>query len=183
MMHPSFERAKLLSSRMQKALAAIAIVVVCIAAYAAFWALIDVDWLSTVFRDRYGAFGPVTLSVGQAVALVFLFLFQVGLFLTALYDLWRALGTIGGSEGISFQTALWIRRAGFAFAATSTAMFLSYPLNSLIGSIGAGPGRGFVNVSVDSQQLLTFLLAAVLIILGHILALAADISDDNRLIV
>jgi Protein of unknown function (DUF2975) len=182
-MHPSFERAKQLSRRMQLALVATAVIVVCVAAYAAFWALVDLDWLGAVFREKYGAFGPVTLSMGQAIALVLLFLIQIGLFLIALHALWQAFGSIAKNEGISLETARWIRRAGLAFAATSIAMFLSCPLNSLIGSVGAGPGRRFVNVSFDSQQLLTFLLAAVLIILGHILALAADIADDNRQIV
>jgi hypothetical protein len=182
-MHSSFERAKQLSRRMQMALASIAVIVSSVAVYLAFWALTDLDWLGTVFREKYGAFGPVTLSTGQAFALVLLFLTQIGLFLVALYALWQAFGTLGASEALSLETALYIRHAGLAFAATSIAVFLSYPLGSLIGSIGAGPGRRFVNVSFDSQQLLTFLLAAVLIILGHVLALAADIADDNRLIV
>jgi hypothetical protein len=182
-MHTSFEHAKTLSRRMQIALAAIAAIVACIGAYVALWALIDIDWLGTIFREKYGTFGAITLSMGQAFALVLLFLFQIGLFLIALYALWQAFGSIAKCDGINLQTALWIRRAGFAFAATSFAMVLSNPLNSLIGSVGAMPGRRFISVGFDSQQMLTFVLAGVLIILGHILALAADISDDNRQIV
>jgi hypothetical protein len=182
-MNSSYERAQQLSRRMQTALAAIALIVVCAAAYAAIRAMTDTEWLGAVFREKYGNHGPVALSKTQAFGLVLLFLAQVGLLLAALHALWRALGTIAASDHISLDTALWIRRAGFAFAVTCAAMVLSNPLNSLIGSIGAMPGRRFISIAFDSQQMLTFLLAAVLIILGHILVLAADLADDNRRIV
>jgi NADH:ubiquinone oxidoreductase subunit 6 (subunit J) len=117
------------------------------------------------------------------MGLLIVFLSQIALLLLALHALWHSFGSIASSEALSAGTAQWIRTSGFWFGATTLMMIASNPLNSLIASIGADEGRQFISISFESQHLLAFLLSAVLVVLGHVLALAADIADDNRQIV
>jgi hypothetical protein len=183
LMRPSLQRARQLSRLMQRALLSIGLVLIGVSIFLAARTLMDPAWIASEFRTQNGVMASGTMTMGQTVGLLTLSMLQIGSLLAAFYALWRAFGTIAAGEGIVIDTALWIRRAGFAFAATSLIMVLSIPLGTAIGSWGQAPGQRFVSIAFNAQQLLTFLLAAVLIIIGHVLALAADISDDNRQIV
>jgi Protein of unknown function (DUF2975) len=182
-MHPSLQQAKRLSRLMKGALLVIGLVLAGIAVYLVARTLIEPAWITTDFKSRNGELAYGSMSGLQTAGLLALSLMQIVLLLGAVYALWRTFGTIASSEGININTALWIRRSGLAFAATSLAMVLSVPVGTAIGSWGQAPGQRFVSISFDAPQLLAFLLAAVLIILGHVLALAADIAEDNRQIV
>ena len=87
------------------------------------------------------------------------------------------------SGGLDAATARAVRTSGLWFGAAAMAMLLSTPLLSLVASIGQPEGQRFVLIGVETQHLLAVLLAAVLVTLGHVLVLAADIADDNRQIV
>jgi hypothetical protein len=182
-MHPSLQQAKRLSRLMKGALLAIGVVLAGMAVYLVARTLIDPAWIAADFKSSNGVLASGSMTGLQTAGLLVLSLIQIGLLLVAIYTLWQTFGTIASSEGISIDTALWIRRSGFAFAATSLAMVLSIPAGTAIGSWGQAPGQRFISVSFNAPQLLSFLLAAVLIIMGHVLALAADIADDNRHIV
>jgi hypothetical protein len=105
------------------------------------------------------------------------------LFCSALFSLWRAFGTIVRNEAINSQTAVWIRHAGIYFAATSLVMVLSHPIYTAIASLGGEAGQQFLSVEFATPELMTFLVSSILIVLGHVFLLAAEISDDNRLTV
>jgi hypothetical protein len=182
-MHQSLIRAKQLSRHMQHALMLTGIIIIGITIWVAGYAISDPSWVNALLKSKYGNFGPDTLSLGQTLSLVSLFIVQIVLLLVALQALWRAFGAIALSDGISLETAQWLRRSGFWFGIATITMILSHPLNSIIASIGAGAGHQFINVSFESQYLLTFLLSAVLLVLGHVLVLAADIAEDNRQII
>ncbi len=182
-MHPSFERAKRLSRIMQHTLMIMGAGVGGISLWLAIKAASDPAWVVQVFKENYQGLGADTFSNGQVFGFIAVFLIQIGALLYALYALREAFGSIVKSEGITLGTAQWIRRSGFWFGVATLIMILSNPLNSLIGSIGAREGRGLVTIGFESQHLLAFLLSAVLLILGHVLALAADIADDNKQII
>ncbi|MGL4489249.1 MAG: hypothetical protein ACRCU5_07385 [Rhizobiaceae bacterium] len=182
-MHSSFERAKRLSRMMQHALVAIGVGTSGIALWLAVKAFSDPVWVSLVFKEKFRDLGAEVFSTGQVFGFVLLFFTQIALLLMAFRALWQAFGSIVQSEGITLGTAQWIRSAGFWFGVTTLMMILSVPLNSLIGSVGAEVGQRFLSIGFESQHMLAFLLSAVLLILGHVLALAAEIADDNRQIV
>ncbi len=182
-MHQSLIRAKQLSRHMQHALLLIGIIIIGITAWVVGHAISDPSWVNALLKSQYGNLGPDSLSLGRTLSLVFLFVIQIAVLLIALRALWHAFGAIAAGDGISLETAQWIRRSGFWFGVVTLIMILSHPLNSIIASIGAGDGHQFINISFESQHLLTFLLSSVLLVLGHVLVLAADIADDNRQIV
>jgi Protein of unknown function (DUF2975) len=182
-MHPSLARAKQLSSLMQKFLVLAAVVTIAAAAYVAVKAATDGGWVSQVLFYRLGLADALPVSGAQAFGLIVLFCIQIAVFLAALHALWHLFGLIAASEGINMDIARWLRRAGIFFAVSSALMVAFQPLYSVIGTLGAEPGRRVVSVGFGSDELMAFLMAAVLIVLGHVMMLAADISDDNRQIV
>ena len=182
-MHPSMERARRLSHYMQCFLVLIGVLVIAATIYIAVLALTEPGWIETIFSKEYAGGREVYLSGNQALLLFILTLAQVTIFCVALFAMWRAFGTIARNEAINRGTALWIRRAGMGFAATAVLMLLSHTLNSIIGSLGAAPGQKFLSVQIGTPELMTFLVSSVLIVFGHVIMLAAEISDDNKLIV
>ncbi len=182
-MHPSMERARRLSHYMQWFLVLIGALVIAATVYISVLALSEPGWIENIFAEKYAGGREVSLSGNQALFLIILTLAQVTIFCVALFALWRAFGTIARNEAINRETALWIRCSGIGFAATAVLMLLSHPLNSIIGSLGAAPGQKFLSVQIGTPELMTFLVSSVLIVFGHVIMLAAEISDDNNLIV
>jgi hypothetical protein len=177
------DRAKRLSRLLQHAVLALGIIAGAAALWAIVFAALDPEFLRDTLKTRFGAFAPLSVS-GLQVLLFDLFIaLQTLPLLLALVSLWRAFGEIARTGGLDQTTALHVRGAGLRFGVTAVIMVLADPLLSLIASIGGLPGQRFVSVGLETQHLLAVLLSAVLVTLGHVLALAADIAEDNRQIV
>jgi hypothetical protein len=177
------ERAKNLSRLMRHAVLALGLIVSAVALGALFNCLMDPAFLPGLLKARFDAFAPASISAPQLILFAALLVLQTAPLLMALLFLWRVFGAIATGGGVDRSTALLVRGTGLWFGAAALLMLVSTPLMSLISSIGALPGRQFLSVEFETQHLLAVLLSAVLITLGHVLALAADIADDNRLIV
>jgi Protein of unknown function (DUF2975) len=182
-MHPSLKSAKRLSRLMQKFLLLAAGITVAAAAYVIAKVATDNAWVSQLLVNRLSLTDAPPVGGAQAFGLALLFVTQVAVFLAAVHALWRLFGSIASSEGITMDMARWLRRAGIFFAISSGLMVGLQPLYSVIGTLSAGPGKRMLSVGLGTNELLAFLMAAVLIVLGHVLSLAADIADDNRQIV
>jgi hypothetical protein len=182
-MTQTLERAKKLSHILRHAVLALGLIVSAVALGALYCSVMDPGIVPGLLRERFGALAPVDISALQLVLFMALLLLQTAPLLVALYFLWRVFGVIASSGGVDGATALLVRAAGIWFGAAALAMLVSTPLSSLIASIGALPGHRFLSIGFETQHLLAVLLSAVLVTLGHVLALAADIADDNRLIV
>ncbi|MFZ1681547.1 MAG: DUF2975 domain-containing protein, partial [Rhizobiaceae bacterium] len=66
------------------------------------------------------------------------------------------------------------------FLATAVAQLLSRPLLALALSIGAPPGHRYLAIGFDGGDLMALLVAAVLMLFGHLVAAAAAIEAENR---
>ena len=182
-MTAAFERAKRLGRLMRHAALALGLIVSAVALVTAYQTLSDPAFLGEVLKMRFGAFAPLSYGMFQRLLFIALVLVQIAPLLLALAALRRVFGAIAESGGLDVATARAVRASGLWFGAAALAMLLSTPLLSLVASIGRPEGQRFVSVGVETQHLLAVLLAAVLVTLGHVLALAAEIADDNRLIV
>jgi hypothetical protein len=176
------EQAKRLSQLMRYAVLALGLIVGAAALGALVKSAMDSAFVPGLLQTRFGAFAPASVSGLQLILFTALLLLQTAPLLMALWFLWRVFGAIASSGGVDAATALLVRGTGLWFGAAALVMLVSTPLTSLIASIGALPGQRFLSVGFETQHLLAILLSAVLIMLGHVLALAADIAHDNRLI-
>ena len=177
------KKAKKLSRYLQRVVLALGLIAGAAALGAIVFAALYPDFLPEVLKTRFGASAPLSVSGIQVLLFDLFIALQTLPLLLALASLWRAFGEIARTGGLDQTTALLVRSAGLRFGATAVILVLAAPLLSLIASIGASPGHRFLSVGLETQHLLAVLLSAVLVTLGHVLALAADIADDNRQIV
>ncbi len=182
-MTSTVERAKNMSRFLQRAVLALGVIVTGVSLWAVAFSVLDPAFLPTALKTKFGALAPLSVSGIQVLLFVLFIVLQTIPLLLALVSLNRAFAEISRTGGVNQTTALHVRSAGIRFALTALILVLATPLLSLIASIGGLPGQRFLSVGFETQHLLAILLSAVLIMLGHVLALAADIADDNRLIV
>lgn len=179
----NLEKARALSARMRQAVVVLAALVTLATVWFVAKAATDGAWLAQLLYSRFGSFTPQTISGLQSGLFILAALLQSGSVLAGLMALANAFGQISATGGIDVNSAARVRRAGIAFGIAAIILILSTPVNALIASIGQPEGQRFLSIGVETQHLLALLLSAVLITLGHVLALAADIADDNRQIV
>jgi hypothetical protein len=182
-MTDTIDRAKKLSRLLQHTVMGLGVIAGAVVLWAIVFAALDPGFLPEALKTRFGVFAPLSVSAIQVLLFDLFIALQTIPLLLALASLWRAFGEIAKTGGVDQPTALYVRSAGLRFGATAVILVLADPLLSLIASIGGLPGHRFVSVGFETQHLLAVLLSAVLVTLGHVLALAADIADDNRHIV
>ena len=179
----NLEKARTVSARMRHSVLGFAALVALVTFWFVFKAATDGPWLAQTLYARFGNFAPLNISGLQATLFIVIGLLQSAAVLTGLMMLANVFGQISATGGVEYNTAVQVRRAGIAFGIAAIILILSTPLDTLIASIGQPVGHRFVSIGVETQHLLALLLSAVLITLGHVLALAADIAEDNRQIV
>jgi hypothetical protein len=177
------DRAKRLSRLLQHAVLALGVIAGAAALWAIVFAVFDPEFLPVALKTKFGAFAPLSVSGVQVLLFDLFVALQTLPLLLALASLRRAFGEIARTGGLDRTTALHVRSAGLRFGVTAVILVLATPLLSLIASVGASPGQRFLSIGFETQHLLAVLLSAVLVTLGHVLALAADIADDNRQII
>ena len=182
-MTDKLEKARTLGRTMRNAMAALGIIVAAITLWYVLKAATDGDWLARMLYQQFGNFAPFSVSPLQTMMFIVSNLLQTGAILVALALLARVFGQVSATGGVDFGTAICVRRAGIWFGIAALLLVLSTPITSLIASIGQPEGRRFLSIGLETQHLLALLLSIVLITLGHVLALAADIAEDNRQIV
>jgi hypothetical protein len=182
-MTENLDKARSLSAKMRQVVIAMAAIVVLITLWVVFKTATDGPWLAQTLYARFGNFAPFTVSALQSVLFILIGLLQSAAILVGLLSLANVFGQISATGGVEYNTAIMVRRAGIAFGIAAIILIFSIPLNALIASIGQPEGRRFLTIGFETQHLLALLLSAVLITLGHVLALASDIAEDNRQIV
>lgn len=182
-MTENLDKARTLSAKMRQVVIAMAAIVVAITLWFIFKTVTDGPWLAQTLYARFGNFAPFTVSALQSVLFILIGLLQSAAILVGLMCLANVFGQISSTGGVEYNTAIMVRRAGIAFGVAAIILIFSIPLDALIASIGQPEGRRFLTIGFETQHLLALLLSAVLITLGHVLALASDIAEDNRQIV
>ena len=126
---------------------------------------------------------PITLTFGvRAAALVVSFAY-VGLMAAAL---WTVAGLFAAfAQGAIFvsETGTRLRRIGVLLLLYAALSPLFRAVIGVIVTLGNESGQRVLAIGISSQDVIVALIAALLIVLGHVMAEAALIADDNRQIV
>ena len=182
-MTENLEKARQISRLMRYCMVALAIIVAALTLWSILKAATDPQWLAAILQHQFGAFAPLVVLPIQTALFIVLNMLQTSAILVALALLARVFGHISATGGVDYGTAVYVRRAGIWFGIAALLLVLSTPVSALIASIGQPEGHRFLTFGLETQHLLAVLLSIVLITLGHMLALAADIAEDNRQIV
>jgi hypothetical protein len=126
---------------------------------------------------------PITLTLGaRAAALVVSFAY-VGLMALALWTVAGLFAAFAAGAIFVPETGKRLRRLGVLLLAFAVLSPFVRAVIGLIVTIGNEAGQRMIALSISSQDVIVALIAALLIVLGHIMAEAALIAEDNRQIV
>lgn len=174
------ERARLLGRRMELLIATLIGVVALVVAYGLWVTWSNPDWIGRFVIDELALPKPERLSASTITLLAAAFLVQAGLLIWALQTLRLAFREIALHDIVSTESARLMRLSGVAFLANTLAMVLAPPVVSLIVSLDMPAGQRFLAISVSTAELLALMVSGILIVFGHLLAVAAEIDDDNK---
>lgn len=177
---PDIVRLRRLSRLMQS------IVVVCTALI-----LLGVAWVlaasfarptgfADLVREGLSITGPVALTSSSIGITVVLIAVQVGLLLTALYCVWQMFGAFAAEEPLSGESVRWMRRAGLAFVAVASGGIVLHTLMVLVLTIGNPPGQKALSIGIGSSELLSLLIACIMYMTSHLMAVAVEARADQR---
>lgn len=177
------QHARLLSRRMELLIHVLMGAVLLFVAYGLWVAWSDPESAGLFILDRLALPKTARLSESTVGLLVLAFLAQAGLVLWALHVLRRAFHEIALHDIVSTESARLMRLSGTMFLLKATAMVLAPPLVSLIVSLDLPAGNRFLAISFSTAELLALIVSGTLIVFGHLLAVAAEVDDDNRRII
>lgn len=182
-MSTDFDRMRQLSRRMRIAVGAggLALTAGAIAFLAS--PLLAPQTFSELARSAVGGSEAYVFTPSAIAILVALFAIQLGVLLYAVWCIWRMLGELSGNEPLSREAAGWMYRGSFGFLATAALSFIATPIATVALTISNPPGERALAFSLGSTDLLALLIAAMMFMTSRILAVAAEIRDDQRAIV
>lgn len=174
------ERARSLSRRMEALILALTGVVILFVAYGLWMTWDDPDWVGRFIIDKLALPNSAQFSISTVRLLAAAFLVQAVMVIWALQALRRAFHEISLHDIVSTKSARLVRASGLAFLVNAIAMVLAPPLVSLIVSLDMPVGHRFVAISFSTAELLAVIVSGTLIVFGHLLAVAAEVDDENK---
>ncbi|HHZ07998.1 MAG TPA: hypothetical protein GX405_04370 [Rhizobiales bacterium] len=177
------ERARVLGRRMEMMIYALIGALVLFVACGLWVAWSDPGWTGQFILDRLGLPKSARLSEPTVRLLAVAFALQAALMLWGLHVLRRAFHEIALNDIVGARSARLMRLSGTVFLLNAAAMVLAPPLVSLLISIDLPAGQRFLAISFSTAELLALVVSGTLIVFGHLLAVAAEVDDDNRHII
>ncbi|MEQ1868202.1 MAG: hypothetical protein HOP13_17705 [Alphaproteobacteria bacterium] len=126
---------------------------------------------------------PVTLTFGARAAALVVSTAYVGLMALALWTVASLFASFAAGAIFVPATGTRLRRLGVLLLLFATLSPVFRAIVGVIVTLGNEGGQRILAFSISSQDIIVALVAALLIALGHIMAEAARIADDNRQIV
>ena len=175
--------ARLLRMSAQLSIAARAAAVILLAGNAAMWLVPELGYDAARLQSGLDAETPIAVTP-QAFALMLLVsTLHVGLLAAAMWEMARLFSGFSKHAILVPDTGKHLRRTGallFLFAVLSP---VARTVGALAVTLANPPGQRLFSVSLDSQDMVLALIAVLLLMLGHVMAEAAQIAEDNRQIV
>ena len=134
-------------------------------------------------QSNLGLASKITLTAETTLLALAVSTAYVGLLAIALWSIARLFAQFSKGAIFAPETGTHLRRAGlylFAFAALAP---VYRAVVGIVVTMANPPGERALAISFGSQEIVLGLIAALLVMLGHIMAEASVIADDNRQIV
>ena len=126
---------------------------------------------------------PMTLTLGGRAAALAVSTAYVGLMALALWTVASLFASFAAGAIFVPETGTRLRRLGILLLLFGVLSPFFRAIIGIVVTLGNEEGQRILALSIGSQDIIVALVAALLIALGHIMAEAAAIADDNRQIV
>ncbi len=146
--------------------------------YAAWTAFIRPDRTAVWLADALDLAVTVTLTPATGLALFTLAVLFAGLLFYGLQTVWLLFDRLQRESPFSHEVAALLRRAGLIALAGAVAGLVLSPVATLLATLANPPGSRTLSIGLGSDQLMLFLLAGLLFVMGHVMVLATAINDD-----
>ncbi|EKF19135.1 DUF2975 domain-containing protein [Nitratireductor pacificus] len=177
---PDMNRLRRLSRLMQTIVMGCTALVLLGVAWALATSFVQPTGFAHLVREGLSITGPIALTSSSVGVTVVLIAVQLGFLLAALYCVWRMFGAFAADEPLSGESARWMRRAGLAFVAVASGSIVLRALMVLVLTLGNPPGQKMLAVGFGSSELLSLLIAGIMYMTSHLMAVAADVRADQR---
>lgn len=127
--------------------------------------------------------GVQTLTLLQRVAGLAISLVTISIVIFILWELRGLLRQLSQGLLVSRKSAKTIQRLSLGTAAYATVIVLTNMAISSILTLGASEGQRVIQLTVSSETVILYVVSAVLVALSVIVDHAADIQEDNAMIV
>lgn len=107
-------------------------------------------------------------------------LVPVVLILWVLVQIRRLFGLFGQGRALSLDAAQVIRKVGFACVGLAVVQFLMIPVQTAVLSFANSAGDRSVSIGLSSSMIGALLAAGLLVVVGHALVQAAEVSAENE---
>ncbi|PRX03700.1 UNVERIFIED_ORG: Protein of unknown function (DUF2975) [Martelella mediterranea] len=147
-------------------------------AYAGWTALAGQDRISAFLTDALDLSVVATLTPATGLALAALTVMFAGLAFFGLQTVWQLFDRLQYETPFSHAVAALLRRAGLIALAGAVASLFLTPVATLLATLANPPGSRTLSVGLGSDQLMLFLLAGLLFVMGHVMVLATSMNED-----
>lgn len=143
------------------------------------------EWLLTIGMGELSGVSVRHLLVGDFTLAARLrcmgvSLIPVGLWLVALWHLWKLFACYGRQQVFTLAAVSHLRRFSWAFLALAAAEPLSRALMSVAISWDNPPGQRQLMLTLGSNDYQLLLCAAVFVTVAHVMAQALQVAEENQ---
>ncbi len=123
---------------------------------------------------------PMTVSRTAVTALILLGTVNLWIAFSGLSAVWHLFDGFERGDVFSARSGGLLRKAGVAALIGAASIVLSRTLAVLIVTLGNPPGQKVLLVVFGTSEVFLLLVSVLLLVMGHIIRLAADIDAENR---
>ena len=175
--------ARLLRRSALLSIAARAAALILLAGNAAMWLLPELGYEAARLQSGLKADTPIAVTPLAFAFVLLLSTLHVCVLAGAMWEMARLFSGFSKQAILVPNTGKHLRRTGillFLFAVLSP---VARTFGTLAVTLANPPGQRLIAISLESQDLVLALIAVLLLMLGHVMAEAAQIAEDNRQIV
>lgn len=174
---------RLLRRSAQLSIAARAAAFILVAGNAAMWLVPELGYDAARVQSGLDAQTPIAVTPLAFVGVLLLSTLHVGLLAAAMWEMARLFSGFSKQAILVPDTGRHLRRTGMFLLLFAVLSPMSRTFGALAVTLANPPGQRLFAISFESQDMVLALLAVLLLMLGHVMAEAAQIAEDNRQIV
>jgi len=123
---------------------------------------------------------PIRFTLSVILVLAALFAINLGLMFNGLMAIWRLCNHLERGDIFASAVGYNIRQAGFYALACSISQFFSRILAVIAVTINNPPGQRQLAITISSDMAMLLIVSGLLLAMGHIMIVAAQIDEENK---
>ena len=155
--------------------------ILCLGGFVLVWT--NASWAGSALRQWWPEATGFEITAGNRAMLMFITAIPLALLLLALWQIKRFFDGYRSGDLFPKSSGRLLRSVGALFVALAIINPMIRTLTMLVLTWNLGEGKKQLMISLSSTDLVLVMLAGLLVMIGHVLAEASRLSDDNQQII